>query len=304
MRVVSLLPAATEIVAALGLADRLVAVSHECDYPAGMSTLPQATRCAIHGNALASGDIDRWVTDTLAATGTLYTMDEALIRRLAPDVILTQRLCDVCAVGYDSVTAFAATLPNPPRVVNLDPSSVDDILADVENVGAALGVPGRAAEVITGLRARIAAIRERTTGAARPRCVLLEWIDPPFRSGHWDPELVELAGGTETLGRKGEDAARVTWDAVLAAAPDVLVLACCGFDVERTLADVPLLRARPGWDALPAVRNGRVWAVDGAAYFSRPGPRIVDSLELLAQIVHPELVPPTFTSTAARIVAR
>jgi iron complex transport system substrate-binding protein len=303
VRVVSLLPAATEIVAALGLVDRLVAVSHECDYPAGVSSKPHATQCAIHGNALASGDIDRWVADTLAATGTLYTMDEALIRRLAPDVILTQRLCDVCAVGYDSVTSFAATLPNPPRVVNLDPSSVDDILRDVHNVGAALGVPERAAEVVAGLRARIEAVRARVANAVRTRCVLLEWIEPPFRSGHWGPELVELAGGSEPLGRKGEDAARVSWDAVVEAAPEVLVLACCGFDVARTLADVPLLRARPGWDALPAVRAARVYAVDGSAYFSRPGPRIVDSLELLAEIVHPELFPPRFPSTAARRVA-
>jgi iron complex transport system substrate-binding protein len=303
VRVVSLLPAATEIVAALGMLDRLVAVSHECDYPAGVSSKPHATHCAIHGNALASSDIDRWVTDTLAATGTLYTMDEDLIRRLAPDVILTQRLCDVCAVGYESVTSFAATLPSPPRVVNLDPSSVEDILTDVQNVGAALGEPEHAAEVVAGLRVRIEAVRARAVDAVRPRCVLLEWIEPPFRSGHWGPELVELAGGVEPLGKKGEDAARVSWEAVVESAPDILVLACCGFDVARTLADVPLLRARPRWDTLPAVSAGRVYAVDGSAYFSRPGPRIVDSLELLAQIIHPELFPRRFSSTAARSVA-
>jgi len=300
VRVVSLLPAATEIVAALGMLDHLAAVSHECDYPAGVSSKPHATHCPIHGGALASGDIDRWVSETLAATGTLYTMDEDLIRRLDPDVILTQRLCDVCAVGYDSVTAFAATLPRPPRVVNLAPSSVEDILADVHNVGAALGVPERAAQVVAGLRARIEAVRARAMPADRARCVLLEWIDPPFRSGHWDPELVELAGGIEPLGKRGEDAARVSWEAVVASAPEVLVLACCGFDVARTLADVPLLRARPGWHALPAVRAGRVYAVDGSAYFSRPGPRIVDSLELLAEILHPELFPSRFPSTAAQ----
>ena len=303
MRVVSLLPAATEIVAALDMLDHLVAVSHECDFPEGVSAKPHATHCPIHGGGLASRDIDRWVTDTLEATGTLYTMDEALIRRLAPDVILTQRLCDVCAVGYDSVTAFAATLPRPPRVVNLDPSSVEDILTDVRNVGAALGVPERASSVIAGLRARIATVREQARHAPRTRCVLLEWIDPPFRSGHWDPELVELAGGIEPLGKRGEDAARVPWEAVVASAPEVLVLACCGFDVARTLADVPLLRERPGWSSLPAVRAGRVYAVDGSAYFSRPGPRIVDSLELLAEILHPDVFAPRFPPTAVQRLA-
>jgi iron complex transport system substrate-binding protein len=303
VRVVSLLPAATEIVGALDMLDHLVAVSHECDFPAGVSAKPHATHCPIHGGGLASRDIDRWVADTLKATGTLYTMDEALIRRLAPDVILTQRLCDVCAVGYDSVTAFAATLPRPPRVVNLDPSSVEDILTDVQNVGTALGVAERAAAVIAGLRARIVSVRERAQRAPRTRCVLLEWIDPPFRSGHWDPELVELAGGVDPLGTRGEDAARVPWEAVVASAPEVLVLACCGFDVARTLADVPLLRERPGWSSLPAVRDGRVYAVDGSAYFSRPGPRIVDSLELLAEILHPDLFTPRFPPTAVQRLA-
>jgi iron complex transport system substrate-binding protein len=301
-RVVSLLPAATEIVAALGLVDRLVGVSHECDHPPEVTAKPRVTRCAIHGNALASDAIDRWVTDTLAATGTLYTMDEALMRTLAPDVILTQRLCDVCAVGYGTVTAFAATLPGPPRVVNLEPSSLADVLRDVRTVGAALGVPERADAVVAGLAARIEAVRRRAGDAPRRRCVLLEWIAPPFRSGHWGPELVELAGGVETLGRRGEDAARVPWQAVVEAAPDVLVLACCGFDVERTLADVPRLTALPGWASLPAVRAGEVWAVDGSAYFSRPGPRLVDSLEMLAEILHPDRFPRRFPPSACRHV--
>ncbi len=305
MRVVSLLPAATEIVAALDQLDCLVGVSHECDHPPIVNAKPRVTRCAIHGNALPSDATDRWVTDTLAATGTLYTMDEALLRRLAPDVIITQRLCDVCAVGYDSVTALAATLPGPPRVVNLEPSTLADILADVRTVGAALGVPERAEAVVAGLEARIEAVRARAAGAPRPRCVLLEWIAPPFRSGHWGPELVAIAGGTEPLGRAGEDAARVSWDAVVAARPEVLVLACCGYDVARTLADVPRLRAAPGWDDLPAVRAGAVWVVDGSAYFSRPGPRIVDSLELLAQILHPALFQGRFPPRAvARVPAR
>jgi iron complex transport system substrate-binding protein len=302
MRVVSLLPAATEIVAALGGLDWLVGVSHECDHPAGVAAKPRITHCAIHGNTAASDTIDGWVSDTLATSGTLYTLDEPLLRALRPDVLITQRLCDVCAVGYESVRAFAATLPGPPRVVSLAPSTLADVLQDVRTVGAALGVPERAADVVAALEARIAAVCARTATVTRPRCVLLEWIAPPFRSGHWGPELVALAGGLEPLGRAGEDAARVAWDAVVAAAPDVLVLACCGYDVDRTLADVGLLRARPGWQDLPAVRAGAVWAVDGSAYFSRPGPRLADSLEILAEILHPDIFRGRFPARAVRRV--
>src|SRR2546428_12017716 len=215
MRVVSLLPAATEIVAALGMLDQLVGVSHECDYPLEAQAKPRVTRCAIHGGALASEEADRWVSDTLAAAGTLYSMDEALIRRLQPDGTITPPLCDVCAVGYESVTAFAATLPGPPHVINLDPSSVPDVLQDIRTVGAALAVPERAAEVIAGLEARIAAVRARAARAPPPRRVVLEWIAPPHRRGHWTPELGAIAGGTEPLRRLGEGAARGPWEAGL-----------------------------------------------------------------------------------------
>jgi iron complex transport system substrate-binding protein len=307
VRVVSLLPAATEIVAALGQTDRLVGVSHECDFPDEVNGKPRVTRCAIHDAGLPSAEIDRWVRETLAATGTLYTMDEPLLRRLAPDVILTQRLCDVCAVGYGTVAALAATLPGPPQVVNLEPSSLAEIFGDVRRVAEALGVPGthspaeglgpkrggasgcRGAEVVAQLEARVEAVRSRAARAGRrPRCFLMEWIDPPFCSGHWGPELVEIAGGEDPLGRKGQDSSRVPWEDVLAAQPEVIVLACCGYRAERTLQDLPILQGYPGWAELPAVRNGQVYAVDASAYFSRPGPRVVDSLEILAEILHPE----------------
>ena len=289
MRVVSLLPAATEIVAALDMLDSLVGVSHECDHPAEVNRKPRVTRCAIHGNQLDSAEIDRWVKTELERTGTLYTMDEALMRGLAPDVIITQRLCDVCAVGYDSVTAFAATLPGPPVVVNLEPQTLDDVFGDVRRVGAALGVTERAETVIGDLRGRVERVRTRCAAAPRRRCVLLEWIAPPFRSGHWGPELVAIAGGVDPVGRAGEDAAEVGWEAIRAAEPEVLVIACCGFDVARTLRDLPILRRYPGFPDLPAAQSREVWVVDGSAYFSRPGPRLVDSLELLASLVHPEL---------------
>ena len=289
MRVVSLLPAATEIVAALGRLDDLAAVSHECDHPPAVRAKPRITRCEIHGNRLPSAEIDRWVRTQLRETGTLYTMDEPLLRRIAPDVIITQRLCDVCAVGYESVTALAATLPGPPRVVNLAPERLGDVFQDVLNVGAALDARDAARDVVAALQARVNAVRRRTRTLARRRCVLLEWIDPPFRSGHWGPEVVECAGGVDPLGVVGADAAEVSWETIHAAAPEVLVLACCGYDVARTLADVPILEARDGWHELPAVRERNVWAIDGSAYVSRPGPRLVDSVELLAQCLHPDV---------------
>ncbi|MFI5366883.1 MAG: cobalamin-binding protein [Candidatus Binatia bacterium] len=288
VRAISLLPAATEIVAALGMLDMLLAVSHECDYPEAVSYKPRVTHCAIHGSGLPSAEINRWVTEQLCTTGTLYTLDEELVRRLRPDVILTQRLCDVCAVAYGSVARFAASLPGPPRVVNLEPNDVGGILEDIRTVGDALGVPARAEEVVAALRARIEAVRERTVGVRRRRCVLLEWIDPPFRTGHWGPELVEIAGGIELLGQYRSAAVAVTWDAVRAAAPEVLVVACCGYSVERTFEDLPILRSQPDFCRLPAAQQGEIYVVDGSAYFSRPGPRIVDSLEILAAILHPD----------------
>jgi iron complex transport system substrate-binding protein len=287
MRVVSLLPAATEIVAALGRLDDLVGVSHECDFPPAVNAKPRVTRCEIHGNRLPSAEIDRWVRTALRGTGTLYTMDEALLRELAPDVILTQRLCDVCAVGYGSVVAFAATLPGPPRVVNLEPLRLGDVFQDVLNVGAAIGASAEAARLVGELQERVNVVRRRSASLVRRRCVLLEWIDPPYRTGHWGPDVVAAAGGGDLLGVAGTPAAAVPWDAVREARPDVLVVACCGFDVARTMQDLPRLRQAPGWSELPAVERGEVWVLDGCAYVSRPGPRVADTVEVVAQCLHP-----------------
>ncbi len=290
MRIVSLLPAATEIVGVLDQLDRLVGVSHECDYPPEVNAKPRVTHCPIHEAGLPSAEIDRWVRETLASTGTLYSLDEPLLRRLKPDIILTQRLCDVCAVGFGSVMAFAATLPSRPQVVNLEPSSLADIFENIRSVGRVLGVPVRADAAVAALAGRVEAVKTRLAHVTdRPKGFLMEWIDPPFCSGHWGPELVELAGGTDPLGLKGQDSTRIRWESVLDAQPDVIVLACCGHRPQRTIRDLPILRGCPGWDGLPAVRDGRVYVVDGSAYFSRPGPRIVDSLEILAEVIHPDL---------------
>ncbi|HTT41214.1 MAG TPA: cobalamin-binding protein [Burkholderiales bacterium] len=288
-RIVSLLPSATEIVAALGLAGRLVGISHECDYPEEICDRPRVTRCEIHGSDLPSGAIDAWVRDTLAARGTLYTLDEDLIRELQPDVIVTQRLCDVCAVNYGSVAAYAATLPAPPLVINLEPMRLADIFAEIQLVGRSCGVPERAEALVGELRQRVEAVTARVAAVPRrPKCFLMEWVDPPFCAGHWNPELVELAGGVDPIGRNGQASRHVAWDEISRADPDVVVLACCGWAPDRTRREMSLLAERDEWQRLRAVEHGRVFVLDGNAYFSRPGPRIVDSLEMLAEILHPD----------------
>lgn len=290
-RIVSLLPAATEIAAALGLMDEVVGVSHECDFPAEANTRPRVTHCPIHQSGLSSGEVDEWVRRTLREDAAIYTIDEPLLRDLRPDVILTQKLCDVCAVGYGTVARLAETLPGSPRVVNLEPSCLSDIFDDIRRVGEAGGVTARAAEVVARLSDRVESVRRRASTVEARRCLLLEWVDPPFCSGHWGPELVELAGGDDSLGRKHRPSARIEWQQVIDAGPEVMVLALCGYDIARARRDYDLLRQFPGFEALPAARNGEIYLADANAYFARPGPRIVDSLELLAGILHPKVFP-------------
>jgi iron complex transport system substrate-binding protein len=235
--------------------------------------------------------VDAWVNAESAAGRPLYTLDAEVLRDLEPDVILTQQLCDVCAIDYGSVAAFAASLPKRPQIVNLSPSSLAEIFGDIERVAAALGQSGRGHGLVASLSQRVDQVRSRAaTANTRPRCCHLEWIDPLFCSGHWTPELVEIAGGIDPLGRKGLPSIRVSWEQLLAAQPEILVLACCGYDTERTVQDLEILERQPRWGTFPSVSQYRIYAVNGSAYFSRPGPRIVDSLEILAQIIHPELL--------------
>jgi len=290
MRTVSLLPAATEIVAALGEMDQLVGVSHECNYPEAAQSKPRVTGCEIAGNRLPSREIDAWVSRRLAAGEPLFTLDEPTLRGLGPELILTQRLCDVCAPAYGSVMALAQTLPGPPRVLNLEPSSLGDILQNIAMVADAMGVPAAGARVIGELQARIDHVRAKAaTVPYRPRVAVIEWLDPVFCSGHWTPELVDIAGGVEVLGIAGQDSVRKTWEDVVQAGPEILVIACCGQPAARALEDWQPLSRRPEVQALPALRSGEVYIADGDAYFSRPGPRVVDALEILAEIVHPKL---------------
>lgn len=290
---VSLLPAATEISAALGLMHQIVGVSHECDFPDAANQRPRVTRCPVHDPNLASREVDDSVRGALRDHGTIYTIDEALLRELQPDVILTQNLCDVCAVGYGTVAKLAQTLPGPPRVVNLKPTSLADIFDDIRRIADACDVRERAERLILNLSQRVENVRKRAaTIPDRPRCFLMEWVDPPFCSGHWGPELVEIAGGHDPLGRKHQPSAQIEWKQLLDARPQIIVLALCGYDIDRARRDYPLLKR------LAAPDSAQVYLVNASAYFARPGPRIADSVEILAGILHPREFP-SFVSRGA-----
>ncbi len=236
--------------------------------------------------------MDEWVRRALRDNGTIYTIDEPLLRELRPDVILTQKLCDVCAVGYGTVARLAETLPDPPRVVNLEPSSLSDIFDDVRRVAEVCGVSERAEKMLARLSERVEMVRCRANRIAnRPRCFLMEWVDPPFCSGHWGPELVGIAGGLDPLGRKRQPSVQVDWQKVLDASPEVIVLVLCGYNISRARRDYELLRRFPDFDSLPAAHHGEIYLADASAYFARPGTRIVDSLEILAGILHAEEFP-------------
>jgi len=305
-RIVSLVPAATEIAAALGLMEDVIGVSHECDFPSEANTRPRVTKCPVHNAGLGSKEIDEWVRRALRENGTIYPIDEPLLRELRPNVILTQKLCDVCAVGYGTVARLAETLPDPPRVVNLEASSLSDIFDDIRRIARACDVSERAEELVAKLLARVEEVRKRAANVAdRPRCFLMEWVDPPFSSGHWGPELVEIAGGHDPLGRKHQPSAQIDWHEVLHARPEIIVLALCGYNVDLAQRDYELLREFPGFDSLPAARSGEIYLVNATAYFARPGPRIVDSVELLAGILHPKEFPEfALRNSQVRRVAR
>jgi iron complex transport system substrate-binding protein len=292
IRIVSLLPAATEIAAVLGLMEQVVGVSHECDFPEEATARPRITHCPVHNAELASAEVDQWVRRALRDKGTIYTIDEPLLHELRPDVILTQKLCDVCAVGYGTVARLAETLPGPPKVVNLEPTSLSDIFDDIRRVAEACGVAEHAHGVIAAFSERVEAVRRRADRIShRPHCFLMEWVDPPFCSGHWGPELVDIAGGRDSLGRRNRPSAQVDWRQVIDACPEIIVLALCGYHINRARRDYELLKAFPDFESLRAVRSGEIYVVNASAYFARPGPRVVDSLEILAGILHPQEFP-------------
>lgn len=291
MRIVSLLPSATEMICALGLEEHLVGVTHECDFPLVVNTLPKVTRSLIPANA-SSADIDRLVREQMRTAQALYRLDLPTLEQLRPDLIVTQALCDVCAVAEDEVRSAACVLPGTPRIISLEPQTLTEVFDAICHLAKVVGMDQRGEEIVRELKARVETVAVRSVDLHhRPRVALLEWLDPPFSSGHWGPELVRLAGGREGLGREGQRSRTLRWQDVMEWRPEVIVIACCGFSVERTLADLPRMWAVPGWQTLPAVQSDRVYVVDGSQYFSRPGPRLVDSLEILAHALHPAVHP-------------
>ena len=291
MRIASLLPSATEIVCGLGLRESLVGVTHECDYPPSVNELPKLTRSFISTTATSAG-IDAVVRERVATQSALYSLDMDVLRSVEPDLIITQSLCDVCAVAESEVNEAICTLPNRPRVLNLEPTCLDDVFDSISKVGTAAGHDSDAQAFLAAQKGRVQAVAKRSqTMRHHPRVLLLEWIDPPFSAGHWNPELIELAGGRVAIGRAGGRSTTVPWHQIVSVDPEVLLIACCGFDIERTLQDIPILQAYDGWRDLQCVQSNRVFVADGSALFNRPGPRLVDSLEILANAVAPEIHP-------------
>jgi len=298
VRICSLLPSATEIVFALGMGGDLVAVTHECDYPAETAAIPRITRSNIP-DGISSDQIDAVVSSTLETTGSLYELDLPLLEELEPDLILTQRLCDVCAVSFDRVQAAARSLPSQPAVLNLEPHSLDDILKNIQTVGKAVGREGAANKLVGDLERRIDFVRQTTKNLShRPRVFCMEWVNPPYCGGHWMKELAEIAGGRDELSNLHRPSYRIEWNKVIDFSPETIVMTCCGFNLDRCKSEGDILAKFSGVSELPAVKAGRVFATDGSSYFSRPGPRIVDSLEILAHLIHPELFPPPHLSGA------
>ena len=292
MRICSLLPGATEIAFALGLGDNVVGVTHECDYPAEARQKPIVVRSLIDSNRMTSLEIDCWVSERLRSNKGLYIIDEERLRAAAPEVILTQGLCDVCAIDYDEVVVASESLPNKPKIVSLTPNCLTDVLDDVARVGEATGQRPKAETLVQALEQRISSVRERAAiSSAHPPTACLEWFNPIYAAGHWIPEMIEIAGAEDVLGRRGEPSKKVEWQRIRESAPEIIVLMPCGFDIQRTLQEAVVLEQNAGWHELPAVKAGRVYAVNAHAFFSRPGPRLVDGLEILAHISHPEIFP-------------
>jgi iron complex transport system substrate-binding protein len=291
MKIVSLLPSATELVCGLGLRDQLVGVSHECDYPLSVVGLPILTSSRIP-EGLSSGEIDRLVTDQLKNDEALYDLVIAPLVELQPDLIVTQALCDVCAVSGNDVAKAIGSLPGDPQVINLEPICLDDVLETVTLLAEAAQCVEQGQRYRAELQGRIDTVSQRSaTLADRPRVALLDWLEPLFDGGHWTPEIIALAGGTPVFGDKRQPSQRREWHELIDAAPDIIFIALCGFNIERSLQDVEAFLKEDGFVELHRRTGTQVYLVDGNAYFSRPGPRLVDALEIMANALHPDIHP-------------
>ncbi len=289
-QIVSFLPSATEIACALGLTDQLVGITHECDYPAEIAGKAIVVRSALPIESMSQAEIDVAVAQRMRDGRSLYEVNEKLLQELEPDLILTQDLCQVCAPSGTEVSQALNLLPKKPRILWLTPNSIEEIFANVVELGEATGRAKEAAALVANGRARlekIAAVIGRLS--RRPRVFCMEWLDPVYCSGHWVPEMVRIAGGEDSLGSEGADSVRIPWCEVREFEPEVLIITPCGFNLEKTIEQARQLSSCEGWSSLPAVRQGRVYAVDANSYFARPGPRVVDGTELLAHLIHPDL---------------
>ncbi|HEY7836320.1 MAG TPA: ABC transporter substrate-binding protein [Solirubrobacteraceae bacterium] len=285
MRIVSLVPHATELLFALGLDEEIVGVTHECDFPPAARELPRVTRDALPAG-LSAGEIDAAVRARTLAGESIYELDTAELAELAPDLIVTQALCPVCAVSYEDVAAIAGELPSQPQVIPLDPKTLGETLGDVRTLADATGRRREGVELVARTGGRIDRVKRAVRGAERPRVAAVEWLDPVFIAGHWTPQLIELAGGEDVLGMPGEPSETTTWEALAAAAPEVVVVMPCGYDAARAHEEALAYAGQ-----LRGLGAARIFAVDASAYFSRPGPRLVDGLELLGRLLHPRLLP-------------
>lgn len=288
LRICSLLPSSTEILYALGLGDEVVAVTHECDYPPEAASKPQATTSVIDDRRLTSKEIDHHVSSNIGRHGSIYHLKQDLLEELRPNLIITQELCDVCAVSYKEVQRATRVLDGEARVVSLEPNTLDEVLDTILLVGELTNRQEIAADKVQQLRERLARVRALARGASRPRVYAMEWLNPPFSGGHWVPEMVEIAGGQEVLGKAGLKSERIAAERILEAQPEIIVLMPCGFSLQRTIQEYRRENFFEGWEELPAVRNGEVYAVDGSSYFNRSGPRLIDGVEILAAIFHPD----------------
>jgi len=286
MRIASLVPSATEMLFAVGLGGSVVGVTHECDYPPAAAELPQLTATVLPPG-LSAGEIDAKVKEVVGEGRALYTLDEKRLAELEPDLIVTQAVCEVCAVSYDDVVEVARRLPGQPRVLQQDPTTLGEVLEDVTRLGEAAGVPERAAAVRRELEARLEAVRVAVEGEPRPRVLALEWLEPPFLGGHWIPEMIEIAGGESVAGSPGQKSPQVEWEDLRGLDPELVVSMPCGWYLDESCAQA----LRHG-ERLGGFGAAQVFAVDGASTFSRPGPRLVDGVELLGHLFHPELVEP------------
>lgn len=301
-RIASLLPSATEICFSLGLGDRVVGVSHECDHPAEAGGRPVLTRSSVDAGA-SSQEIDRQVRQLFTQGLSLYEIEEDTLRELGPDLIVTQDTCEVCAVSLSAVEeATCRLLGTAARIVSLKPLVLDDVMGDLSRVAEAAGVPEAAVRVRGAMRRRFDELAARTAGLPRPRVLVLEWIDPPMAGGHWTPELIRIAGGEPVLGHHGTPTTATTWAAIAEAEPEVVLIPPCGFEIPQIRRDLPALLADPDFQRLPAVASGRVVLIDGNAYFNRPGPRLVRSAELAALAIHPEVFGREITAGEDEIV--